>query len=266
MEKGKIVSLEDRIPKLKQQRRKKANKRLIILLFFFFLLIGCIIYFQSPLSHIKNIVVNGNSLFDDEELIEMSGLTDRTNLWKVNEEEIEKTFLKIPEIMSAKVSVKFPNTVTIQISEHRRIAYISKDSSYSPVLENGKILEKMKSGKYPVNAPILINFKKKKVLNEMIGGLRELPSGIVNSISEIHYTPKDSDDYRVTLYMNDGFQVVASLSNFSEKMSHYPSIISQLDPEKKGIIDLEVGSYFKAFEQEGAETEVEEEVDTEGEG
>jgi cell division protein FtsQ len=266
VEKGKIVSLEDRIPKLKQQRRKKANKRLIILLFFFFLLIGCIIYFQSPLSHIKNIVVKGNSLFTDNELIEMSGLTNKTNLWKVDEEGLEKKLLNVPEIRSASVKVRFPNTVTINISEHRRIAYVSSDASFAPVMENGTILKKMKSGKYPVNAPILINFNKEKVLKEMINGLKDLPGGIVNSISEIHYTPKDSDDYRVTLYMNDGFQVVATLSNFSEKMAHYPSIISQLDPKKKGIIDLEVGSYFKAFEQEGAETEVEKEVDTEGEG
>ena len=28
MEKGKIVALEDRIPKLKEQRRRKANRRL----------------------------------------------------------------------------------------------------------------------------------------------------------------------------------------------------------------------------------------------
>jgi cell division protein FtsQ len=40
-------------------------------------------------------------------------------------------------------------------------------------------------------------------------------------------------------------------------MMHYPSIISQLDPNKKGIIDLEVGSYFKAFESEVEDKEVE---------
>jgi cell division protein FtsQ len=48
--------------------------------------------------------------------------------------------------------------------------------------------------------------------------------------------------------MNDGFEVSASIKSFSGKMAHYPSIISQLDPNKKGIIDLEVGSFFKAYE------------------
>ena len=77
----------------------------------------------------------------------------------------------------------------------------------------------------------------------------------LNSISEIHYTPKKTDHYHISLFMNDGFEVSATLRSFSEKMAHYPSIISQLDPNKKGIIDLEVGSYFKAFEPEAEEAE-----------
>jgi cell division protein FtsQ len=63
--------------------------------------------------------------------------------------------------------------------------------------------------------------------------------------------------------MNDGFEVRATLRTFSDKMVHYPSIISQLDPNKKGIIDLEVGSFFKAYESEGAEPS---ENEGEGEG
>ena len=36
MEKGKVLSLEDRIPKIKEYRRRKANRRLIFLLTLFF--------------------------------------------------------------------------------------------------------------------------------------------------------------------------------------------------------------------------------------
>ena len=46
--------------------------------------------------------------------------------------------------------------------------------------------------------------------------------------------PKETDDYRISLFMNDGFEVSATLRSFSEKMIHYPSIISQLDPKHKG--------------------------------
>ncbi|MGJ7922487.1 cell division protein FtsQ/DivIB [Neobacillus sp. LXY-4] len=260
MDKGKIVSLEDRIPKLKQQRRRKANKRLVILLFFFFLLMGCIIYFQSPLSHVRYINITGNETYSAQYLTKLSSLSKKTNIWKINEGSIEEKLRNLPEVKSAEVHVKLPSTVSIKIKEHKRIAYIGKDETFSAVLENGEILPEMKKGTFPVQAPILIGFKKGKVLNEMIAGLEKLPDGIVNSISEVHYTPKETDQYRIVLYMNDGFQVIATLRNFDEKMVHYPSIMSQLNPDEKGIIDLEVGSYFKAFEQEGTE-----EIEDEGE-
>ncbi|MEH7122953.1 FtsQ-type POTRA domain-containing protein [Bacillus sp. JJ1532] len=263
MEKGNVVSLEDRIPKLKQQRRKKANRRLIFLLLLFFTLISFIIYFQSPLSHIHKIEVLGSSTYSQEELISLSGLSEKINIWKVDESAIKSKLEELPEIKSANVKINLPNTVRMTISEYKRIAYIMKDKSYLPVLENGKVLKKSKTAEIPATAPILIGFSEGNELNGMINELEVLPEVVLNSISEIHHTPKKTDTYNLTLYMNDGFEVSATVKSFSEKMSHYPSIISQLDPNKKGIIDLEVGSYFKAYEQEGAE-QLEEEIESDG--
>lgn len=261
MDKGKIVSLEDRIPKLKQQRRKKANKRLITLLFLFFLLIGCIIYFQSPLSHINNISIKGNERYSSAEIVSTSGLTKKTNIWKVNEATVSEKLKKLPEVKSVQVQVHLPNTVRINVVEQKRIAYLAKKGSFFTVLENGEIIKNSKTTTIPVNAPILLGFSNGAVLDEMIDGLEQLPDEIVNSISEIHHTPKETDEYSITLFMNDGFEVLATLRTFSKKMAHYPSIIGQLDQNAKGIIDLEVGSYFKAYEPEGAE-----QIENEGEG
>ena len=110
------------------------------------------------------------------------------------------------------------------------------------------ILKDKGTGTIPMNYPILFDFKEGSALKEAIKGLQALPGEITNSISEIYYTPKKTDSYHISLFMNDGFEVSATLRSFSAKMIHYPSIISQLDPNKKGIIDLEVGSYFKAYE------------------
>ncbi len=263
VEKSKVVSLEDRIPKLKQQRKKKANRRLIFLLLLFFSLIVLVIYFQSPLSHIKQIKVSGNSIYDNEEIIQISGVTEKTNIWKVDEEGIEGKLKELPEIKSSSVKVQLPSTINIQVDELKRIAYIAKEKHYLPVMENGSILKDEKVAEIPVNAPILNDFSEGDILDMMIGELESLPEEVLNSISEIHHSPKKTDSNHITLYMNDGFEVSATLRSFSEKMAHYPSIISQLDPEKKGIIDLEVGSYFKAYETEGAE-EVEKENEGEG--
>ncbi|WP_251549067.1 cell division protein FtsQ/DivIB [Neobacillus muris] len=263
MDKSKIVALEDRIPKLKEQRRKKANKRLIILLFLFFAMIVVIVYAQSPLSHIKKMAVKGNHVYSKEDIIDQSGLLKDTNIWEVKKADVASKISELSEIKSAKVKIQLPNTVLINVKEYKRIAYLKRDEFYFPVMENGKILIAKKFGQAPDNAPILFNFDEGDVLDEMIQELQKLPAAITNSISEIHHTPKKTDQYHVSLYMNDGFEVSATIRSFSEKMIHYPSIISQLDPNQKGIIDLEVGSYFKAFETEVEETEVE---NNEGEG
>lgn len=257
MEKGKIVALEDRIPKLKQQRRRKANRRLIVLLFLFFALFAIIAYIQSPLSHVRKIVVKGNEFYSSEEIIRETGITSQTNIWKVKKEETASKLQRMPEINKAKVSIKWPNSILIAVSEHKRVAYLKKDLSYYPILDNGKVLLSRKITNPPVNAPILLQFKEGTVLTELVAELQKLPEEITNSISEIHYTPSKTDRYHISLFMNEGYEVSATIRDFAEKMAHYPSILSQLDPNKKGIIDLEVGSFFKAFGSEG-EAKVEE--------
>ncbi|MFD2443431.1 cell division protein FtsQ/DivIB [Bacillus sp. CGMCC 1.16607] len=254
MGKGNIVSLEDRVPKLKQQRRKKANRRLIFLLLLFFSLIACVSYIQSPLSKVKNIQVFGQNLYNKDQIISQSGLDRNQNIWKVDKSEIALQIKKLPEVKKVKVSVKLPNTVQIKIEEYKRMAFFAKETSFYPVLENGKILKEQKLNQLPYSAPILKEFKEGKPLEEMIVSLKALPPEVVNSISEIHHTPTKTDHYHITLFMNDGFEVSATLRTFSEKMKHYPSILSQLDQNIKGVIDLEVGSYFKAYEAKGEES------------
>jgi cell division protein FtsQ len=247
MEGKKIVSIEDRIPKLKQLRKKKANRRLILLLSFFFLLIACVLYFLSPLSHIKTISVKGNQYISSDLVIDVSELSHNTNIWKVNKNESAKKIEQLPEVKSAIIQAEFPNTVLITVKEHKRMAYLSKENSFHPIMENGKILAELKSGEIPVHAPVLVGFSEGKALNHLLEQLGKLPEQIRNSISEIHYKPTETDIYHITMYMNDGFEVSATSRTLSDKMIHYPSIISQLDPAIKGVIDLEVGSFFKAY-------------------
>jgi cell division protein FtsQ len=205
-------------------------------------------------------------LLSTDEIIEISKISKSTNIWSVKKDTISLTLEKMNVIKQAKVNIKWPNTVVIEIEERIKIAYLESDDSYFPVMENGKVLMDREVAELPVNAPILFKFKEGAILKEMVTALDELPVEVLNAISEIHYTPKKTDEYHISLFMNDGFEVSATLRSFSEKMIHYPSIISQLDPSIKGIIDLEVGSYFKAYELEADESEELEVENDKGEG
>ncbi|WP_339227609.1 FtsQ-type POTRA domain-containing protein [Oceanobacillus sp. FSL K6-2867] len=258
MSKKNIVSIEDRIPKLKQARKKKANRRLIFYLSIFFFLISIIVYLQSPLSHIKTIDVNGNRYVTDEEIIENSNLTTDTNIWTINRSEIEQLIKKNPILESVKVSRKLPWTIDIQVKEQKIIGYIRNDTSYKPVMGNGKVLN-VTNNTFNGEAPLIYGFDDDKYLHRMAEELKKLPGSIMNVISEIHWVPSEDNKNTVLLYMTDGYLVKGTIRDFAKKMEVYPSIVAQLDPEEKGIIHIGVGIYFESFNQEEDEnmTEIE---------
>lgn len=247
MDKKNVVSIEDRIPKLKQVRKKKANRRLIFYLSVFFFLIAIIIYLQSPLSYVKNIEVSGNSLLTKEDIIEQSHLTTTTNIWTVNREEITKKLRKHPVVKLVEVNRKLPWTINIQLIEHKHIGYVKNESDYIQLLGNGSL---MSTTHLSMNgdAPLLVDFNDETVLLALSNELQQLPKSILNLISEIHFNPTEENNSKILLYMNDGFTVDTSTRNFAQKMKAYPSIVSQLDEGSEGVIHMGVGAYFESYD------------------
>ena len=265
VEERKVVSLEERIPKLKQRRIKKANRRAIMLLSLFFLLLVLVLYFLSPLSNVSTVKVKGNDYVTNEMVVKSSGVTSETSIWKIDKDEIAAKLKEIPYIKDASVELVLPNTVRITVDEYRQLGYVVKNSSYLPVLESGKMIEPMKKEDVNLSAPLLFGYEEGRAFESMAEALAKLPEEIVNSISEIHYTPTETDGYHTTLYMNDGFEVSATSKTLAKKLVHYPSIVSQITEGAKGVIDLEVGSYFRAYDTEGTAAEDETEAAEEGE-
>jgi cell division protein FtsQ len=260
MEKGKILTLEDRIPKLREQRKQKANRRLIFYVSVFFLLIIGILYLQSPLSHIKTIKVNGNIHVSDEEVIALSDITNRTSFWNLDNDKIIGKVKKNNQLKDIKVQRKFPNTVILTVTEMKRVAYAINEGHYFPILEDGSVLKSSESTTFPSDAPILMNWKAGSELQEMAAEIAKLSPAIANSISEVHHSPEGSDPLHITLFMNDGREVSATINEFAKKMSAYPSIVSQLNGDLNGVIHMEVAYYFEPYAKEKEQKVEEEEV------
>lgn len=260
MSKKKVVSIEDRIPKLKQARKKKANRRLIFYLSIFFVLISIIVYLQSPLSHIHTIEVTGNKALSDKEVVEKSNVTTDTNIWMINESKIKHELNKNPIIDSVNVNKRLPWTVELEIKEFNRVGYIKQDGYFYPILGNGKVLTKLKNKTNSGDAPLLLDFNDKSIVDKMTNELKQLPQNIRNMISEIHWKPKKDNKNKIILYMSDGYMVDGTLRNFAENMKVYPSVVAQLEPKSKGIIHIGVGVYFESFVDKTKDKKVEKTV------
>ncbi|GGJ86660.1 cell division protein DivIB [Lentibacillus kapialis] len=265
MGKKNVVSIEDRIPTLKQERKKKANRRLIFYLSIFFLLISIIVYLQSPLSDVRTIAVSGNSFVSDEKVIEQSGIAKGKNIWTINEAEASRAIKGNPVIHKADVNARLPWKVDITVTEFNHVGYAVQNESYYPILGTGQILKDKEQQTASGDAPLLIDFSDEDYLTEMTHELKRLPESILKLISEIHWQPTDDNERKIKLYMNDGYIVDGTIRNFADNMSVYPSIVSQLDTESKGIIHIGAGTYFEKFTTSEEENSEEEESGNENE-
>ncbi|WP_100404561.1 cell division protein FtsQ/DivIB [Bacillus solitudinis] len=259
MSTDKVVTMNERIPSIKEQRKQRANKRLLFCLILFFFFIVLMVYFQSPLSQIKTIEVEGNYLVRDELIIELSGLMIGTSIWNLNEDNRVENIKSTPEVSAATITRKLPNKVVITISEHPRVGYLLSGGKYYPILASGTFLSPLERHDFPSDAPILVDWKQGSELTELAAELSKMPEQIVERISEIFYTPTETDPFYITLYMNDGFEVHSTIRQFSDRMAPYAAIVREIEPEKEGIIHMRMSPYFEEFSHE-------EEEQSEGEG
>lgn len=246
-DKDKVITLEDRVPKLKEQRRQKANRRLITYISIFFFLVLVIGYFISPISHVQHFSVKGNHFVSKDEILKASGLFEKPSYWDVKPKAIAKKVESLKEIKSADVKKRFPNAVIIHVTENSRVAYLKKGGNYYPILESGGRLSAISKNDVPADAPIFEDWPKGKHLDRMAEQLKKLPEPIVQNISEIYFTPVKNFPGMVTLYMNDGFEVKAEIKNFANKMGEYPRIVNQLKAGETGIIHLGSATYFEKY-------------------
>ncbi len=258
MAQKRVVSIEDRIPKLKHERRKKANRKLVMYLLLFFLLIFIVIYLQSPLSYVRHIDVTGLQWLAEEDIIEQSEIETDANFWSVKSSRIEENIRNNPQVKEVNVSKSFPSTIHIDVSELSHVAYISVEGVLHPLLENGDMLQEVDWSDINGEVPIITDFDNDAYLKELSEELAQLSGYVTALISEVQWTPTESNPYTIKLYMTDGNVVESTLRNFAEIFDTYPSIAGQLDPDNEGVIKMdEGGAVFTPYDT-GEEEEAEE--------
>lgn len=238
MAERKIVSLEDRIPKLKKERRRRANRKLIIYVTIFFFLVFIIVYLQSPLSTVQEIRVTGNDMLDEQEIRETSQLKGDENFWKISTKNVEQEILTLPTIKNVSVKRDFPHILTINIEEWTSVGYVHTEDELKPLLENGEVLEHVTERDQFSDLPFIYGVDNENTLNELANQLSEMPAFISSLISEIYWVPQEVYPYQIRMYMTDGFELLTSLNGLSNNLSQYPSIVNQLDTNK-GILKID---------------------------
>lgn len=224
--------------------KKRVKRKFNIKKFICFIIFLVIIYFVIDYVfsvRTKNIVVLNSNYYSDEIIIETAGIEKYPEFLKLKKNDVKNKLKKLPLINDVKVSKKFGYILELDIVE-KKVLYLVRSSNKYKLSTNEEY-----SSDDILNVPTLINFVPSDIEEEFIKELSKIDTNILNLISEIEYSVTDYDDERFILYMNDGNEVYVT-NNRLHMLNKYISIMKKISSDKKGILYLDTGNYFKIKE------------------
>ena len=221
------------------------KKKLRLLPFLIFIIAITIIVFTCLLildTKVKNIIITGNEVLSDDEIIDLAGLTNYPSFYKTLNITMKNNITKETLIKSVNINRKFYHIIEIKVEEYK-ILYKREDNG-KYVLENNK--EITLSKRTPYTIPRLINEIPTNKLDIFIKYFKRIDLNLREKISEINYVRNEFDDDRFLLYMDDGNSVYMTITKF-ERLNYYNDVLPQLDG-RKGILYLDSGNHFQIME------------------
>ncbi len=221
-------------------KKKKLNKKKLFIFILFFYLIGCCGYYiyNEP---IRNIIITGNTLVKDSEIIEVAGIKNYPSIFNVKTRKVKKILKNIDLIEEVTIKKNYRFQLKIEVKEAKLLFFNTNNNKI--MLSSGKEI----SNNGYIGIPTLINYTPEKILKEFSLKLGDLDTGIISLISEIEYAPTKSEDGKTIdensfiLFMNDGNTVKTNTSK-CDNLTHYREIYASLK-DKKGTLNLDSGNY-----------------------
>jgi Cell division septal protein len=223
-----------------KKRVKIKYRKVFAFLFVLFLLFIMAKIFLS--FKITNIYISGNVYLEEQEIIELANIQNYPKIIDTLPYKITKKLKKHHLIKKAKVKHKGLTKLNIEIKESKILFYNS--ITKKTVLESSKVVNET------YDCPVLLNYVPDKKYKEFIVKMEKIDLNILSKISEIKYDPNDKDDSRFLLSMNDGNYVYLTLDRF-DTINKYLNIMVEISTKfdnKKGILYLDSGKYFKVLE------------------
>lgn len=219
--------------KIKKKKKRLRVKNVFIFVLILAILVGTICLLS--LLKVKTYYIYNNKYLTDKEVLDELKLNKKSSFLFTNTFSEKAIIRKSKLIKDVKIRKTISLEIKVDINEYKILFVNDKKKS---VLENGNEIDYVYD-----NAPVLINkVEDKEIYKKFIKKFNKIDDTIIDSISEISYTPNGIDKERFLLSMNDGNYVYVTISKLT-KINEYKDIIGSVE-NRKGILYLDYGNYF----------------------
>lgn len=221
----------------------------------FVVVIVSIIFVMSVFFRVADIQVVGNTHYTDAEIIRAIDIEEGDNLFFFDRfAAISRVFAKLPYIEEVSVERHLPDSVTIEVTESKALAYLVLGDEFWTLDHNCKVLGKAVEEELTALIPVE-GIKPGTLLigetmqtedgdAELVAYLQEIlfqvqERGIYMNISMIDFADPDN----VFIYYSDRFTIrLGQNSNTEYKFGMLVSVLEKLTNGDVGYLDLSDGS------------------------
>lgn len=256
----------DEFLRKRAERQRKIRKRRIITTFIVLLVLALCtlaVLSMTVFFPIEKITVTGSSIYTSEVLKDASGVVLGDNLFITSKSSIEKRLKsRLPYVEKIKLKREIPSTLKIVVTDAEEFASYSIGNKCYIVSESGWVLRETEE--IPENLLTVLGVDVECKVGTRAKFKDKKQSEVVNSISDIFENAGiklNSLDITNMLELKvkaeNRFEVLLGTgNNLEEKVKHLGGMIKEIDPEKKGKINISMWSLDNpqgTFTQEVAE-------------
>ena len=110
-------------------------------LLFVLMIITLAILSMTVFFNAETILVEGNTRYTAEELLETGGLTVGQNLFRLDKFEVIDQMETLPYVKSVTIKRKLPNTLTVKVVENQPVVWIATETGAALLNEEYRVLE-----------------------------------------------------------------------------------------------------------------------------
>lgn len=217
--------------KRKKRRKKHYFLRFLVLVA---LIAGAYVFLTSPVFSIDQVIIEGNTLMSDEDIMKTSGIKIGDNMFEQTGRKVKAALTENKYIADVKVSRELPNIYKIKITERTPVIAVSYNGKYVILDEEGYAVDEADT---TMHATLVTGLKINKY------ELGEVPkfddSANFKEASQLVKAVNDSGLFFKKVELGSSMTVKGYVTDTMVCSGQSSDIISQLEEIKAVLYDLD---------------------------
>lgn len=249
--------MSELVPVLKEpERKRKGSRKLLAVLFLLFVILLSVLFFNSSISKITTITIEGAKYTSKSDIQAASGITAGDAYFGVSEGKVVKRLTALKPIQEASVAKSFPGNVKITVKEFPVVAFeLSAEGGMAAIMSNGTNVSAL-SDEFLMDKPVLSGWKSDDPNRaELTKQLGQIPEKQLSDLSEIIPYPSKAYPDRIKIYTRTKFEVITAVSLLPEKIDALNAVIETQEPGKITMLLADTYVPFNSNASENMESD-----------